>query len=117
MKKKIFKYLVISLVIGVQILPIVALAQSTDPDTIPTLNIDANNLVDLFDQIKTWFAEAIFILGIAVILYAAFLYMTSAGDDSRIEKAKKTFIYGIVGIIIAMLAYGIWTTVQTFLEQ
>jgi len=50
-----------------------------------------------------------------MVLYAAFLYMTSAGDDTRIEKAKKTFIYGIIGMIVAMLAYFIWDTVASFL--
>ncbi len=112
-KKKILTYLGLGLIIATQFMPMIALAAEEPPQ----IDLNAENLIDLFDQIKTWFAEAIFILGIAVILYAAFLYMTSSGDDTRIEKAKKTFIYGIVGIIIAMLAYGIWTAVQSFLES
>jgi len=109
MNKKISKYLGISLVIVVQLMPMIALAQEP-----PQIDFDKDTLLILFDDIKTWFAEAIFILGIAVILYAAFLYMTSSGDDERINKAKKTFIYGIIGIIVAMLAYGIWDAVESF---
>jgi len=109
MKKKIIRYL--SLIIIIELLPAITLAASE----VPQVTIDPGGLTGLLDLIKTWVSEGIFILGILMILYAAFLYMTSAGDDSRIEKAKKTFIYGIVGIIIAMLAYGIWDTVQSFL--
>jgi len=111
MKKKALKYLAITSAIATLALPLIALAEEP-----PQITLEADTLVDLFDQIKTWFAEAIFILGIVMVLYAAFLYMTSAGDDTRIDKAKKTFIYGIVGIIIAMLAYGIWTSVESFLK-
>ena len=110
MKKKALKYLAITFVIATLILPMIALAEEP-----PQINLTADNVITLFERIKTWFAEAIFILGIAVILYAAFLYMTAGGDDTRIEKAKKTFIYGIVGIIVAMLAYGIWDAVESFL--
>jgi NADH:ubiquinone oxidoreductase subunit 4 (subunit M) len=87
------------------------IASATEP---PQITLNKDQLLTLFDNIKTWFAEALFILGILVILYAAFLYMTSGGDDTRIDKAKKAFIYGIVGIIIAMLAYGIWDAIQSF---
>ncbi|OGZ33959.1 MAG: hypothetical protein A2Y98_00595 [Candidatus Portnoybacteria bacterium RBG_19FT_COMBO_36_7] len=112
MKKKILRYLLIISVITILMLPVIASAQGNEP---PQIDLTADRLVELFDQIKTWFAQIIFILGIACILYAAFLYMTSGGDDSRIEKAKKTFIYGIVGIIVAMLAYGIWDAVESLL--
>ena len=113
MKKKAFKYLCLSIIVGIGFLPAFAFAQTNPITEGYTYTFDT--LTGTFEQIKTWVSEAIFILGILMVLYAAFLYMTSAGDDSRIEKAKKTFIYGIVGIIIALLAYGIWTTVESFL--
>jgi fumarate reductase subunit D len=114
MKKKFYKYLCSSIVVGVGFLPILAIAAATNPIT-QGYTFDPTGVEGTFEFIKTTVAGIIFILGILMILYAAFLYMTSAGDDSRIEKAKKTFIYGIVGIIIALLAYGIWTTVVSFL--
>ena len=41
--------------------------------------------------------------------------MTAAGDEEKIGKAKRTFIYGLVGIGIAILAFGIWELVASFL--
>lgn len=34
-------------------------------------------------------------------------YMTSAGDAGKIEKAKKTILYAIIGLIICVLAFAI----------
>jgi hypothetical protein len=113
MNKNVLKYLSIISIAAAGILPLVALAQ----DTPGNINLDVNRLVNILNNIKVWFAEAIFILGIVTILYAAFLYMTAGGDDTRIDKAKKALVWGIVGIIIAMLAYGIWDAVYSFLAS
>jgi len=111
MKKRAFKYLSLGLIMAIELMPAIALAANKIPD----LKIDPEAVTDLMNLIKTWVSQVIFILGILMVLYAAFLYMTSAGDDTKIEKAKKTLIYGIVGIIVAMLAYFIWETVASFL--
>jgi len=110
MKKSIIKYLPLAFLAATLFSPMVALA-----DEPGNINLDVNRVVNILNNIKTWFAEAIFVLGIIIMLYAAFLYMTAGGDDEKINKAKKAFIYGIVGIIVAMLAYGIWDAVYSFL--
>lgn len=110
MNKKVLKYLRVTVVAATLFSPIIALA-----DEAGNINLDKDRVVSILNNFKDWFAGIIFTLGILCMLYAAFLYMTAGGDDSRIEKAKKTFIWGIVGIIVAMLAYGIWTTVYSFL--
>jgi hypothetical protein len=101
-------------ILALQLLPAVALAVSSG--NIPNVTFSFSSLSTLFDTIVTWFAGIIFILGIACILYAAFMYMTAAGDEEKVGKAKRTFIYGLVGIGVAILAFGIWTTVQSLLS-
>lgn len=32
-------------------------------------------------------------------------YMTSAGDTSKVEKAKKTILYAVIGLIVCALAF------------
>jgi len=106
--KKI-KYLGAALL--VQFMPAVALAQTRPP----TVNLTRTSILDLLNTILTWVDMAIFIIGVLIILYAAFMYMTAAGDEEKIGKAKRTFIYGLVGIGIAILAFGIWQLVASFL--
>ncbi len=40
-----------------------------------------------------------------MIIFGAFLYLTSGGNSSGIETAKKSMTYGIIGIIVALMAY------------
>ena len=42
---------------------------------------------------------------IGFIVYGGFLYMTTQGEVSRLESAKKTIQSAVIGLIIALLAY------------
>ena len=47
------------------------------------------------------------LLAVVIIIYGGFMYTTSAGDASKIKKAKDTIMYGVIGLVIALLAYAI----------
>jgi heme/copper-type cytochrome/quinol oxidase subunit 2 len=111
MKKNNLKYLFIVIIT----LVLFSSVNISAADEAGNVELTVDRLETILNNIKGWFAGIIFIIGIIMMLYAAFLYMTSGGDDSKIEKAKKTLVWGIVGIIVALLAYGIWATVYNFL--
>jgi hypothetical protein len=59
------------------------------------------------------------ILGsIAVIgfVIAGILYLTSAGDEDRMKKAKQGMIYAIIGVVVGLLGYVIVQAVDTWLR-
>jgi hypothetical protein len=41
-------------------------------------------------------------LAIIMLLIGGIMYMTSAGDDNRIEAGKKIFKYSVIGIVLAL---------------
>lgn len=45
-------------------------------------------------------------LSTIMVLYAAFMYMTSQGDAEKVSKATKTITYAAVAIVVALLAKG-----------
>lgn len=47
------------------------------------------------------------ILAVVMIIFGGIQYTTSAGDTSKVTKAKNTILYGIVGLVISILAYAI----------
>lgn len=47
------------------------------------------------------------LLAVAMIIYGGFMYTTSAGDATKIKKAKDTVMYGVIGLVIALLAFAI----------
>jgi hypothetical protein len=50
-------------------------------------------------------------LAVLVVIYGGIRYVTSTGDAARVKAAKDTILYGIVGIVVALLAYAIVTFV------
>jgi len=45
------------------------------------------------------------LLAVIMIIYGGFLFMTSAGNPEKVKKGKSTILYGLVGLIIALLAF------------
>ena len=50
---------------------------------------------------------ALGVVCVVVMLVGGINYMTSSGDPSKVEKAKKTILYGLIGLIICVLAFAI----------
>ncbi len=70
---------------------------STDPN--PDTFIEAiANIV----KIALGFLGIIFVI---LIIYAGFMWMTAAGSEERISKAKKIMIAAIIGVAIVLSAY------------
>ena len=47
------------------------------------------------------------VLTVGMIVYGGITYVISTGDAMKIRRAQNTIIYGIVGMVIASLAYAI----------
>lgn len=47
------------------------------------------------------------LIAVAVILLGGFRWLTSAGNEDKISKAKKTIIAGVVGLIVVLAAFAI----------
>jgi len=47
------------------------------------------------------------IILLILMLYGGFLWMTSAGEDEKVEKAKKIITSAVIGILIIVIAYAL----------
>ncbi len=45
------------------------------------------------------------------VIYAGFLYVTTMGDDTQMEKAKKLIIFIVIGIILILASFAIVNTI------
>jgi len=52
-------------------------------------------------------------IAVVMIIYGGFLYVSAAGNNEKIESAKKIIMYSIIGIIIILLSFAIVNTVLT----
>lgn len=60
--------------------------------------------LDIFTNVLLFFAGAIAVL---VIIYGGIRYVTSTGDAARIKQAKDTILYGVIGLVVSVLAFAI----------
>lgn len=44
---------------------------------------------------------------LVLLIYGGILYMTAAGDDGRVAKAKGLMINAVIGLIVVILAYAL----------
>ena len=47
------------------------------------------------------------ILAVVFIIYGGVMYTTSAGDQAKVKKAKDTIMNGVIGLVVAFLAFAI----------
>ncbi|MBI5135094.1 hypothetical protein HZA86_02575 [Candidatus Uhrbacteria bacterium] len=51
------------------------------------------------------------LVAVVIILYGGFKWMTAAGNEEKVEEAKKLIGAGIIGLVIILTAYAIVTFV------
>ena len=98
--------------------PAVIFAQQTGtlPDTpVGKSSLTAEEIVTIIKKVTGWMQGIFFLLATIFILYAAFTYLTSGGDEEKTKKAKNIIVFAIIAIAVALLATAVTPLVQTFL--
>ncbi len=91
--------------------PLVAFAQVNNPadSSIPTAfglgtNTDIRGAIVKIVQYILGFLGLIAIL---IVLYAGYLWMTAAGNEEKVSKARATLTAGLIGLVIILAAYAL----------
>ena len=105
--------LIASLLMAIAVAPALSAIDVTD-----TGGQDESNKVLAENQDNDDFATIVgsvislllFVLGIAavfMIILGGFRYVTSNGDSGKLESAKNTILYSVVGLVVAIFAYAL----------
>lgn len=71
----------------------------------PKTNITSLSGVEgVISRIVNWITGLFFVVAILYIFYAAYLFLTSGGDEEKIKLAKTQLLYSIIAIAVALLA-------------
>ena len=65
------------------------------------------SLPEIVQGILNWIFGIIGIIAVIMVILGGFKLMTSTGDPGRVKKGKDTILYGIIGLVIALLAFAI----------
>lgn len=96
------------------LLPVLALAINNPVPTNPTgASFDLNGLITAVLN-KLW----VIFGAVAVIMfvYAGILFMTAQGAPDKIATARQFFLWGIVGIVVGIIAYSIIAIVGSLVQ-
>ncbi len=69
-----------------------------------------NNKANLMETVNTVINVIIGIVGfiaVAMMIVGGINFITSQGDTNKVTKARNTILYGVVGLVVAILAFAI----------
>lgn len=127
MKKHIAVFVSILLIMPVfafaQTPPVSALGQvdSGNPGNIgvmpsgATTAYTSDNLVTSLIGLLNWFSWFIGLAAVVMGLYSGWLFITARDDAKQLESARKTMLYAIIGIAVAIVAGGLIAITQSLL--
>ena len=84
-----------------------AASMITDPEC------GGNDLNTVIQAIVNTIVFVVGIVAVVMIILGGIQYSTSQGDPGKVKKAKDTILYGIIGLVVAILAFAIVNFVLT----
>ncbi|OIO46746.1 MAG: hypothetical protein AUJ28_01955 [Parcubacteria group bacterium CG1_02_37_51] len=101
--------------------PMAVLAANPDPfgldSSATTLGINTNTYEGSLQAkvvgIVMWAMGFIGLIAIVVMLIGGVTWMTAGGNDEKVKKGRMWIINGAIGLVIALLAYGIAIFVES----
>ena len=82
----------------------------------PGINLSTTSGVTaLFYSILGLMRTVFWIAAVAMVIYAAFLYLTGGSNEGNVTKANKTLLYAFIAMAIALIATSVPTIVRSFL--
>lgn len=111
------KYLILTLLL-VSALPALALAAPGDVSNpqlqlTDTLTDGPNAVLDIINRLIDWAFTLILVFAVAMVLLAAYKYLTAGGDEEKIQSAHGALKWVVVAIGVALLSGGIRFLVES----
>ena len=87
-------------------------AATTYPADFPGKDLKFSKVIDILNTFVTWIFTVFLIVAVIFIIVAAFRYLFSGGDPTKIKAATQAVIFAAVAIAVALLSISIRFVVQ-----
>lgn len=120
MTKKSLKHVAVGLVTSIALMmasfaPVVQaqgfISPTDNPSAVSTATGGQGSFRQLALTIVNFFLTFLGLIAVVMIIYGGFLYVTAAGNQEKIESAKKIIMYAVVGIVVILLSFAIVNTI------
>jgi hypothetical protein len=65
--------------------------------------LPSGSITGILGNILLWILRIFGILGVIGFVISGILYLTSAGDEDRMQAAKRAMFYSIIGVIVGLM--------------
>ena len=103
--------------------PLDPTSASSSPSSSQSASLNITNPLGEVNDVTTLVGSIInFLIILAIpitailIVYAGFLYITSAGNDEKVKTAQKALIWALVGFAVILVASSVPTIIEEFLS-
>ncbi len=93
--------------------PLLVGAQGGVTSIAPNANFNIATFVTL---VLNWAFGLLIVIAVLFVIYAAFLYLTAAGDEDKTKKAKNYIVYAVIALVVGALARAVVAIVTSFLQ-
>ena len=109
---KTMKYWILPVATATALTPPLSFAATYDP---VIESISSQDVIDILNTLVTWVFTVFLILSVIMIIFAAFQYLFAGGDENKIKSAHRALIFGIVGIMIALVSVALRTLLESLI--
>ncbi len=80
----------------------------------PMMGGELSDVLILMQTIINLFFWFLMALTVLFLIYAAYLFLSASGDESKIGRARSMIIYAIIAVVVAVLAQSLfWIVINT----
>jgi len=83
--------------------------------TAPGINLTIQDVMDIITGLACWITRVALVFIVVAVVYFGVKFLTAQGDPTKLTEAKKSFLWGLVGIIVILGTYTIIATVANAL--
>lgn len=120
--KKLFVFFA---VLTLVVVPVIAFGQAVDPKNnpfgfidpasgVPITGTPVTDIAGMVINLVNWFAWIISVASVVMGLYAGLLFITARGESAQLSTARKTLMYAMIGIAVAVFSFSIITVTKLF---
>lgn len=70
-------------------------------------NLNDNNLMSTLNTVINVIIGIVGLVAVVMMIIGGISFITSQGDSAKVTKARNTILYGVVGLVVALLAFAI----------
>lgn len=83
--------------------------------TVTGTNLPEKSITDIIKNAMNWLLMMVGVLSVVGFVISGILYLTAAGNEDQINRAKSAMIYSIVGVLVSMLGLIVFAAMKKFL--